>query len=240
MHIYGQLKLLQTVEKFIKNRNLYLLGGTPFVFVSDLKSGDGITAISHYIAEELLKYKVIRTEGDLEILEYSLDGSLKQIGDMIDDVDDNAVYTNYFDGVVCIDLGELQDYYDEYQTTCLIKYINERAKYTTFVIFAATKDNVQNRLLKRLLDEINGAIYLESTGYYPIEYASIIIDDIKRNGILIETEKELEDCVVQEIKRENLERLKNVKRHFEYLYRCIESKDGYYTLNFELVKKYAK
>lgn len=238
MNIYGQRKILKKIDQLLDNKNLILFRDKPFVFVSDLEAGEGVTTIAHYIASTLYHNKMIKVEGDLNILEYKVDGSLKQLEDMIDDIDDCAVYTNYFAGVVCIDLESLQDYYDEYQTSYIIKYINQRAQYTTYIILAASKNRKDNRLLKRLLNEIDGAIYLESTFYSAIEYASIIMENILRNNIKIDDEKELKNYIVQEIQQENLEGLKTVRNHFEFLYKCLKCENDFYTLNVKLVKSY--
>lgn len=238
MNIYGQRKILKEINRLQNDTPFFLFRDKPLVFVSDLKAGEGVSTIVQYISSTLYNNKMIKVEGDLNILEYIVDGSLKQLEDMIDDIDDCAVYTNYFSGVVCIDLEALQDYYDEYQTSYIISYINRRAKYTTYIVLAASRNSKDNRLLKRLLDEINGAIYLESTGYSEIECAAIIMENIRRNNIKINNEKELENYIVQEIQQRNLEGLKTIRDHFEYLYKCLEYKNDTYSLNMELVKNY--
>lgn len=112
------------------------------------------------IAEYLYQNKYRTFTGLDKYLYYKLSGSLEQMIGIFEKIDNSAVYTNEYEGIVIIDISALSKYPNEYQVDYLKSRLTLLCQNTTIII--SYNPNLGESMM-RVLDKITCSLgkYIE-------------------------------------------------------------------------------
>lgn len=194
MKVVGLEGIKKEMDRITAQAEAYRKGGAKVPnIVVNISKENGQSYVADYITSVLYEYKLRKFCGLDMILEYRLDGSMKNVKQVFEDISGNAVYTNEYEGVVAIDVSALSEYVNESQVDFFVKHVAEVAQNATVIIyyseaFGKRMEMVKDRICKALGNYI--AIHVEP--YSVREYSEIAVQSIKERGIDVESEEELE------------------------------------------------
>jgi hypothetical protein len=194
MKIVGLDGVKKEMHRITAQGEAYRKGGAKVPnIVVNISKENGQSYVADYITSVLYEHRLRKFCGLDMILEYRLDGTLKNVKQVFEDIAGNAVYTNAYEGVVAIDVSALSEYVNESQVDFFVNHITEVAQSATVIIYynealGKRMEIVKDRICKALGNYI--AIHVEP--YSVREYSEIAVQSIKERGIDIESEEELE------------------------------------------------
>lgn len=194
MKVVGLDGVKREMDRITAQAEAYRKGGAKVPnIVVNISKENGQSYVADYITSVLHEHRLRKFCGLDMILEYRLDGTLKNVKQVFEDIASNAVYTNEYEGVVAIDVSALSEYVNESQVDFLVNHIAEVAQSATVIIYynedlGKRMEIVKDRICKALGNFI--AIHVEP--YSVREYSEIAVQSIKERGIDIESEEELE------------------------------------------------
>ena len=111
MKLVGLEGLKTTMSEIISKADAYRKGGAqvPHV-VMNLTHDNGQSIVADYITSVLYENSLRKFCGLDILLEYRVDGSLRQMKQIFEDIASNAVYTNEYEGVVAVDISALSEF----------------------------------------------------------------------------------------------------------------------------------
>ncbi len=199
MDIIGLKELKQQLGMMMDNIEAYRIGAVKIPnFALNISRGNGQSTVAEYITDLLHKNKLRMFCGLDALLEYRLDGSLKQLKRVFEDIKGNAVYTNDFQGCIAIDVSSLSEYANEYQVDYFIEKIVEVSESATIIIFyddslGIHMEQVKNRVVASLGSCLDITSYFNTSDLTDI-VTSIIID----RGINLEINEKMR-CLLKSI-----------------------------------------
>ena len=105
MKVVGLEGVKKEMDRITAQAEAYRKGGAKVPnIVVNISKDNGQSYVADYITSVLYEYKLRKFCGLDMILEYRLDGTLKNVKQVFEDIAGNAVYTNEFEGVVAIDV----------------------------------------------------------------------------------------------------------------------------------------
>ncbi|MBQ9609056.1 MAG: hypothetical protein IJV15_06375 [Lachnospiraceae bacterium] len=154
-------------------------------FLIDIERHNGYSYIQRYIAYTLANNDLREFTGlDLSV-EYKLDGSYRQLEDIINDINYNIpVYENKYKGVVAVDITELANYLNEEQVDYFFDAINaisENATVITFVDTSGAKEKLLFDMASKRLENID-IYHIGRYSYFDL--ARIAYERIQDKGII--------------------------------------------------------
>lgn len=123
-----------------------------FVLLDDKQKQSEFT---EYTAEMFEMHKVRRFGGVDRHLDYTLDGTLSQIGKMLFEIKSAAGYTNFYEGIISVDVSALSDSLDEKQSKYFFAEIAKCAEYATVIFYASPKIRNLGALINKVCEEID-------------------------------------------------------------------------------------
>ena len=116
MKVIGLEGVKKEMDRITARAEAYRKGGAKVPnIVVNISKDNGQSYVADYITSVLYEYKLRKFCGLDMILEYRLDGTLKNVKQVFEDIAGNAVYTNEYEGVVAIDVSALSEYVNEFQ-----------------------------------------------------------------------------------------------------------------------------
>lgn len=193
MKIIGFQYLEEALDDLVSHADTYVKGGVKLPhFILNISKGNGQTYIANYIKSVLFENGLRKFTGLDTILEYRLDGSLKNIQRMFEDISGNAVYSNEYEGVVVIDVSALHAYVNEHQVDYFIENIAEVGQHATVIIYYDNSLGKRMKILKDRIAEVLGNNIEVCKPKYDVEdYTSIIIQNMKERGVIFKHEQDL-------------------------------------------------
>jgi len=195
MDIVGNNELKKQLSMINDNAEAYRIGAVPVPnFVLNIRDGEGQTTVAEYITYFLYKNRLRSFCGLDNLLEYRLDGSLKQLKKVFESIHGHAVYTNEFYGVISISIAQLYLCSNEYQVDYFLEEIVKVAEHATIIIFyddslGKKMDQVKNRVVEVLNCQDIVSHYTTS------DLASILTNIIIEKGIDLERGKEMDNLL---------------------------------------------
>ena len=126
--------------------------------------------MTNHITSVLYEHK-LRRFGGLDLsLEYRLDGSLKNIRRVFENITDNAVYTNEFEGVVAIDVSALSEHVNESQVDIFMDQLTLTVKNATVIIY-------YDRTCGKRMEVIKDRICKVLGNYREIHFPSVFMNE---------------------------------------------------------------
>ena len=197
MRVVGLEGIKREMDRITAQAEAYRKGGArvPNIVVNISKE-NGQSYVANYITSVLYEYKLRKFCGLDMVLEYRLDGTLKNVKQVFEDIASNALYTNEYEGVVEIDISALFEYVNEFQIDYFVEHITEVAQSATVIIYYNEELGKRMEIVKDIICKTLGNyIVIHVEPYSLKEYSEIAIQRIKEHGIDIESEEELENLL---------------------------------------------
>lgn len=197
----GLSDAVQAIEEMCNNRAAYAHGGVRVQpIVLELGAGNGQTVFLRYVTDMLKAHKIRHFGGLDHYLEFVTDGTLEQLKEMFADIRSAAVYTNFYEGVVAIDITALGRVITEKQMRYFLSEILKVAQYAT-IIFYISPEAARNRkevdqLVEKVMSAFNYKIQLiEVKPYTHAEFAEMVAYNIDDRGVAIEDDGHFMDAM---------------------------------------------
>lgn len=222
MKIVGLDNVIEELNKIVDNRDSYCKGGAKVPhLVMNLPQKNGQSFVAGCITSVLEDYKLRKFCGLDKLLEYRLDGSLKGIKRVFEDISGNAVYTNEYEGVVIIDICALSEHVNEYQVDYFIENISVVAQTATVIIYYDNSYGKKMELVKnRVCQALGNYIDIDIKPYSFVDFSEIVVNNIKERGFEIDSEDELITLLCDIVKDKNVSNVKEVLKIAEKLTFC--------------------
>lgn len=240
MKVVGLDGVKREMDRITAQAEAYRKGGAKVPnIVVNISKENGQSYVADYITSVLYEHRLRKFCGLDMILEYRLDGTLKNVKQVFEDIASNAVYTNEYEGVVAIDVSALSEYVNESQVDFLVNHIAEVAQSATVIIYynedlGKRMEIVKDRICKALGNFI--AIHVEP--YSVREYSEIAVQSIKERGIDIESEEELETILCYVVGDKHVTNVKEAVAVAEDLAFCTDYSGFIPKINIDKVNKF--
>ncbi len=240
MKVVGLDGVKREMDRITAQAEAYRKGGAKVPnIVVNISKENGQSYVADYITSVLYEHRLRKFCGLDMILEYRLDGTLKNVKQVFEDIASNAVYTNEYEGVVAIDVSALSEYVNESQVDFLVNHIAEVAQSATVIIYynedlGKRMEIVKDRICKALGNFI--AIHVEP--YSVREYSEIAVQSIKERGIDIESEEELETILCYVVGDKHVSNVKEAVAVAEDLAFCTDYSGFIPKINIDKVNKF--
>lgn len=224
MKVVGLEGIKIEMDRIVAQAEAYRKGGAKVPnIVVNISRDNGQSYVADYITSVLHENKLRKFCGLDMLLEYRLDGTLKNVKQVFDDIMGNAVYTNEYEGVVAIDVSVLSECVNEFQVDYFVKRIAEIAQSATVIVYYSEEfgkriDIVKDRICKALGNYIE--IHVEP--YSLKEYSEIAVQSIKERGIDIESEERLENLLCHVVNDRHVSNAKEAVAVAEELAFCAD------------------
>ena len=197
----GLREAVQAIEELCSNCAAYAHGGVRVQpFMLELSSGNGQTVFLRYVTDMLEAHKIRHFGGLDHSLEFVTDGTLEQLQEMFADIRSAAVYTNFYEGVVAIDITALGRVIAEKQMRYFLSEILKVAQHAT-IIFYISPDVARNRkevdqLAEKVMSAFNNKIrHIAVKPYTHAEFAEMVVYNIDDRGVAIEDDGHFMDAI---------------------------------------------
>lgn len=197
MKLIGLDELKNQLSEITSNADAFRKGGAKVPnIVINLAHDNGQSIVAEYITSVLYDYKLRPFHGLDTLLEYRLDGSLRQIKRIFDDISSNAVYTNEYEGVVAIDISALSEFINEFQVDYFVEKIGPVSQNATVIIYYDDSLGKRMHLIKeRIVETMGNFIDVSVSPYSVKEYSEIVVQNILDRGIEVDTGDDLENVL---------------------------------------------
>lgn len=196
MKLVGLDELKNQLSEITRKVDVFRKGGAkvPNV-VMNLAHENGQSIVAEYFTSVLYDNRLRSFHGLDSLLEYRLDGSLKQIKQIFEDISSNAVYTNEYEGVVAIDISTLSEYINEFQVDYFVEKIGSVSQSATVIIYYDDSLGKRMQLIKeRIVEAMGNCIDVSVAPYSVKDYSEIVVQNIMERGIEVDTD-EMEDIL---------------------------------------------
>ncbi len=190
----------------------YRCGLKPPHYIFNIDKGNGQTTLTEFIANSYNEAH-IRHFGGLDLyLEYHLDGSMKQMKKIFAEIGSSAVYTNTYEGVIAIDIGELANFINEEQIDFFLNEIKKTGREATYLFYVSSKTsrNVLS-LISRIKTEIENTEYIEISPYSEDEIEGIMKNLLEQSGVCLKDNKGVNKKIHDVICGEEIRNVKAVQ-----------------------------
>ncbi len=224
MKLVGLEDLKNQMSEIVRKADAYKKGGAqvPHV-VMNLTHDNGQSIVADYIATVLYENDLRKFCGLDILLEYRLDGSLRQMKQVFEDIASNAVYTNEYEGVIAVDISSLSEFINECQVDYFVEHIGIVSQNATVVLYYDESLGKRMQLIKeRVVRAIGNHIDVIVSPYSQKEYSEIIVQNIRERGIEVESEEELETIICDVFDRYHVTNAKQAVAVAEDLVFCVD------------------
>ena len=224
MKLVGLEGLKNQMSGIISKADAYRKGGAqvPHV-VMNLTHDNGQSIVADYITSVLYENDLRKFCGLDILLEYRLDGSLRQMKQVFEDITSNAVYTNEYEGVVAVDITSLSEFINEFQVDYFVEHIGMVAQNATVIVYYDASLGKRMQLIKeRVVQAIGNYIEVPVSPYSQKEYSEIVVQNIKERGIEVESEEELENIICGVVDKYHVANAKQAVAVAEDLVFCVD------------------
>lgn len=239
MKIVGLESLKEEMQNIVKMEKVYQKGGLKIPhFIINMSKNNGQSSVADYIATVLKTHKLRKFCALDMLLEYRLDGTMKDLKQMFEDISANAVYTNDYEGVISIDVSALAEVVNEIQIDYFLKHIQDVARHATMIIFYDAELGKRVEIVKnKICTVLDYCIQIQIHSYSEQEYAKIIVQRMKDLGIEIQRENELEEILCFIVKDKNVSNIKDALAVTDNLIYCADYNSEVPKIDIGKVKK---
>lgn len=224
MKLVGLNELKDQMAAIVSKADAYRKGGArvPHV-VMNLTHDNGQSMVADYITSVLYENDLRKFCGLDILLEYRLDGSLRQMKQVFEDVTCNAVYANEYEGVVAIDISALSEFINEFQVDYFVERIGMVSQNATVIIYYDSSLGKRMDLIKeRVVDAIGNHIDVSVDPYSQKEYSEIVVQNIRERGIEVDLEEEFEKILCSVVAKYDVSNAKQAVAVVEALAFCVD------------------
>lgn len=210
----GLTPVVERINNTCRNADMFCRCGLkPPHYIFNLDKGNGQTTLTEFIANSYNEAH-IRHFGGLDLyLEYHLDGSMKQMKKIFAEIGSSAVYTNKYEGVIAIDIGELANFINEEQIDFFVNEIKKTGPEATYLFYVPSKTsrNVLS-LISKIKDEIENTDYIEISPYSEDEIERIMKNLLEQSGVCLKDSKSVKKRIYDVICREEIRNVNAAQR----------------------------
>ena len=201
-NLIGFDELKKECEKLGMIRQIYARGMDRLPhWVIPLERGNGQTSCVEYMVDIFQKYHLKTFPNIDEYLEYHLDGTMKNMKRMFEDIKSSAVYTNAFEGLVAMDLSTCESQVNKDTIEYFVKKTAEIADTATLIFFVPCEIKGNLDLLMRKLQMIFSDLRILSPMTYTTkEIAQIVTARMSSCGIALENSEDTDSLLCHLIK----------------------------------------
>lgn len=199
----GLEPLVSKIQTICLNPEAYhRCGLKPNHYLINLDSGNGHSTVATYVSDAFHEYE-IRHFGGLDLfLEYTLDGSMTQLKQVLNDIKSCAVYTNEYEGVIAFDISGLATHLNETQVTVFLKALSEIGLHATLILYVPSEIN---RNMAQLIDKVRSVLgesleVISIEAYTEENLVEIIKGLIEAAGVDLEETGDTNDCILEVIR----------------------------------------
>lgn len=211
----GLEPLVSKIQDICFNPDAYhRCGAKPTHYLINLDPGNGHSTVAAYVSDAFHRYG-IRHFGGLDLfLEYTLDGSMAQLRQVLNDIKACAVYTNEYEGVVAIDISGLASHLNEAQVTTFLKEIPAIAEHATLILFIPSKvsRNIA-QLIDKLITVMGDTLEVVNVSAYTednlVEIVKVLIDEA---GVDLDETDDIDSCILSAIHLTGAVSIKDAKQ----------------------------
>lgn len=240
MKVVGLDGVKKEMDRIIAQAKAYRKGGAKVPnIVVNISKENGQSYVADYITSVLHEHRLRKFCGLDMILEYRLDGTLKNVKQVFEDISSNAVYTNEYEGVVAIDISALSEYVNESQVDFFVNHIVEVAQSATVIIYYNEALGKRMKIVKdRICKALGNYIAIHVEPYSVREYSEIAMQSIKERGIDIESEEELETILCHVVDDKHVSNAKEAVAVAENLAFCADYSGFIPKIDIDKVNKF--
>lgn len=240
MKVVGLEGVKREMDRITAQVEAYRKGGAKVPnIVVNISKENGQSYVADYITSVLYEYKLRKFCGLDMILEYRLDGSLKNVKQVFEDIAGNAVYTNEYEGVIAIDVSALSEYVNESQVDYFVNHIARVAQSATVIVYYNEAFGKRMELVKdRICKALGNYIVIHVEPYTVREYSEIAVQSIKERGINIESEEELETVLCHVVDDKHVSNAKEAVAVAEDLAFCADYSGFVPKIDIDKVNKF--
>ena len=239
--IIGMESIKKEMKKIVEQIDSYRIEGVkvPHI-IANLTPKNGQTYVAEYITSVLQMYKLRKFCGLDALLEYKLDGTLKNAKHVIEDISKNAVYTNEFEGVVAVDVTALSGFVNENQVDFFVNHIAKIGENATVIIYYNDKrGKCMEAITGKICNVIGKYVNIHVTPYSIQEFSVIVVECLRERKIDIEeVEKELRNLICWLINNRNISNAKEAAEIAEELLFYVDYKENIPKINIRRAANY--
>ncbi len=239
--IVGMESIKKEMNRIVEHADAYKMGGVkvPHI-VANLAPKNGQTYVAEYITSVLQTYKLRKFCGLDVLREYRLDGSLRNIKRVFEDISRSAVYTNEFEGVVAIDVSALSGFTNEYQLEFFADHIAKVGENATVIIYYNDKlGKCMETVRGRICGVIGKYVDIHVEEYSKQEISEIVVECLKEREINFEeVEKDLRNLICCLINNRNISNAKEAAEVAEELLFAVDYKQHIPKINIRRAADY--
>lgn len=210
----GLEPVVSKVEEICSHADAFRRCGiTPNHFLINLDKGNGQTTVTSYISDAFFAGGVRHFGGLDRFLEYSLNGSVAQFRQIVNDIRSCAVYTNEYEGVIAMDLSELASHIHESQISLFLKELSVIGKHATFVFYVPSViSKNMTTLIEMLCSAIDRIDIIQVSPYSAQDLTEIIKSAIDEAGVDLVSGQETDTCILNIVRYAGAANLKDAKQ----------------------------
>ncbi len=240
MKLVGFEGLKKQMSEIKRKADAYRKGGArvPNIFMN-LTPDNGQSSVADYIASVFYDNNLRKFCGLDILLEYRLDGTLRQMEHIFEDIESNAVYTNEYEGVVAIDISRLSEFINESQVDYFVEHIEKVAQKATVIIYYDALLGKRMLLLKdRVAQAIGNYIDVPIVPYSKKEFSEIVVQNIRERGIEVESEEEMKTILCSVVDKYQVANAKQAVAVAEDLILCADYSNYYPRISTKSVSEH--
>ena len=227
--VIGIEGIKKEMNKMEKQADAYKIWGVKIPhIIANLTPKNGQTYVAEYITSILQTYKLRKFCGLDALREYKLDGTLKNVKQVFEDISRSAVYTNEFEGVIAIDVSALSGFTNEYQVDFFVDHIAKVGETATVIIYYNDKLGKCMEVIKdRICNAIGKYVEIHVEPYSVWEFSEIVMECLKKRGIEIEQiNEELRSFICWVVNDRNISTAKEAAEVAEELLFYVDHKEN--------------
>ena len=209
-------------------------GGCDYIIFLD--AGNGQTTVTEFICDVFKERRICHFGGRDAYLEYSLDGTMAQLQQVLTDIRLRACYTNEFEGVIAMDIAGMAKHINESQTSMFLNSVSALSKHATLVFYVPSgpSHNIFTLVnkLRSVLDEVE---VFRPAPYTADHLTAIILRMLDDAGIAMENTPELYTCIMDVVRSAGAVSIKDAEKLTRKLTRYADFASFRPTLNVENV-----
>lgn len=207
-------------------------------YIIFLDSGNGRTVASEYAVNKFMHNNIVNFSGTEDCIEYKLDGTLSQLKSIVGDIRSRAVYANYFEGVIAMDITKLASCVHESQIDCFFNMFDEFKEHAAFLFFipCLSTKNIEI-LVKKIKKHYSGINVIPPHLFTLSELAEIAERNISEHGIRIEAPKETHENMLALMSLHKINKVKDAVSVSETVMEYVDFNESPPVLTSENLKK---
>ncbi len=207
----GLTTVCDAVEANCLNAEVFKRSGIkPHHYIIHLDAGQGRSTLLEYIADMYKNNEILNFGSGLDdYLEIKFDGSYNNFRSGIETIEDAAVYSDNYQGVIGISCSALASHRQETQWIEFNTYIKEISKSASLIFFVDYESSKYDEFtIDTIKNNISDVDELFEAPYTYDEYANIIMNAIENKGVSIKNSTEFYNVILDIVRLNNISTVK--------------------------------